>query len=200
LAENELLVTTQNSLLASNNKYYDQLAGAQFSWEESIQKSFSLGHVLLRLGTIRGSMVITLVSVVMSWLITAVVMLVYQMEESYMVAAIISTVCPLLIAPPVSYAILNLLVWLKHAEQMARQLAQLDPLTGVLNRTFFFRRIRQLLQNNSNSTPLSLLLIDLDFFKSVNDQLGHVEGDRVLIQVCQCVNVRREFAMNALRK
>lgn len=58
----------------------------------------------------------------------------------------------------------------------------LDPLTGLLNRralTTYFQREQQVAREEG--WPLSVLLIDLDFFKAVNDRHGHAMGDRVLV-------------------
>ena len=65
-------------------------------------------------------------------------------------------------------------------EQRAR--AQTDPLTGALNRRAFMSRGRRLLQRHERSAdPLSLLFLDLDHFKSLNDRYGHSRGDDVLM-------------------
>src|SRR5206468_10181170 len=56
-----------------------------------------------------------------------------------------------------------------------------DALTGIYNRRHFHERIgTELAFADRHKTPLSLLLIDLDHFKNVNDQNGHVVGDKVL--------------------
>ncbi|PKO12072.1 MAG: hypothetical protein CVU39_25985 [Chloroflexi bacterium HGW-Chloroflexi-10] len=56
-----------------------------------------------------------------------------------------------------------------------------DPLTGLFNRRYFSETLeRELAQAVRTQSPLSLLMIDIDNFKLVNDQLGHVSGDDVL--------------------
>jgi diguanylate cyclase (GGDEF)-like protein len=56
-----------------------------------------------------------------------------------------------------------------------------DPLTGALNRRRLDAVLEQAIERNRRKpTPASLLLIDLDHFKRVNDELGHAVGDRVL--------------------
>ena len=56
-----------------------------------------------------------------------------------------------------------------------------DPLTGLGNRKYFDRMIETEVQNAlSNSQPLSLLMFDIDHFKSFNDSYGHLTGDQVL--------------------
>jgi diguanylate cyclase len=56
-----------------------------------------------------------------------------------------------------------------------------DPLTGLGNRKYFDRSIEMAVQNAlANGEPLSLLMFDIDHFKSFNDSYGHLTGDQVL--------------------
>jgi diguanylate cyclase (GGDEF)-like protein/putative nucleotidyltransferase with HDIG domain len=65
--------------------------------------------------------------------------------------------------------------------QRSRQEATTDALTGVSNVRELRRRLEAAFARpDRKDTPLSLLLIDFDFFKSVNDELGHQHGDLVL--------------------
>lgn len=67
----------------------------------------------------------------------------------------------------------------KANEIMLRRKAEHDPLTGLANRATF-EKLRQLLKGN---TPLTLFLIDVDYFKGVNDTYGHKIGDQILTKV-----------------
>jgi diguanylate cyclase len=56
-----------------------------------------------------------------------------------------------------------------------------DPLTGLGNRKYFDRMIEQAVQSAlTQNEPLSLLMFDIDHFKSFNDSYGHLTGDQVL--------------------
>ena len=134
-------------------------------------------------------MAVTLVSVLMSWLVTWVAMLIFGLADQMMYGMPIATICPMLIAPGVTYVILRLLVKLHQTEKIARQLARFDPLTGVLNRAFFFRPVRSDLENYSSKDNCALFVVDLDFFKAVNDKPGHIEGDRVLVTICNSIKL-----------
>lgn len=76
-------------------------------------------------------------------------------------------------------------------EQLAAQsrihhLAHHDNLTGLLNRAAFMERLVPAMQRaERGGQRLALLFIDLDNFKRVNDSLGHLEGDKVLVTVAQ---------------
>ena len=68
----------------------------------------------------------------------------------------------------------------RKAEAEVLRLAHFDALTGLLNRGSYVDRLHRLV---TAGTPIALLSIDLDRFKAVNDQFGHLLGDDVLAQV-----------------
>lgn len=72
----------------------------------------------------------------------------------------------------------------KEQEARIRYLAYYDPLTGLANRSLLKDRAQHdLAQCKRHQSPLSLLFIDLDHFKQINDSLGHQVGDSLLKQV-----------------
>jgi diguanylate cyclase (GGDEF)-like protein/PAS domain S-box-containing protein len=75
---------------------------------------------------------------------------------------------------------------LKRAEEKIRQLAYYDSLTGLPNRSLVFERlVRQMKAARRSGTFGALLFMDLDYFKTLNDSLGHHMGDRLLVQVAE---------------
>jgi diguanylate cyclase (GGDEF)-like protein len=73
---------------------------------------------------------------------------------------------------------------LEAAQSELRDLVTTDPLTGCRNRRFFDEVIgRELERHRRYHIPLSLLFVDVNHFKAINDTLGHEAGDRVLQQV-----------------
>ncbi len=82
----------------------------------------------------------------------------------------------------------------KAEEMRLRRLATTDDLTGALTRKEFFRQVKATMERLSrNPAGYSLLMVDLDHFKSVNDQYGHEAGDTVLQSfVFECRKVLRE--------
>lgn len=60
-----------------------------------------------------------------------------------------------------------------------------DPLTGLANRRKFTKTALELLENNDKGNTTTLILIDLDHFKQVNDTWGHPTGDLVLVEVAK---------------
>ncbi|POG06061.1 histidine kinase [Pseudomonas putida] len=70
-----------------------------------------------------------------------------------------------------------------EAHARIQHLSLHDPLTGLANRNKLARHLEQTLLRGSDSPPLTLLLLDLDNFKPINDSLGHAAGDAVLQEV-----------------
>jgi diguanylate cyclase (GGDEF)-like protein len=65
----------------------------------------------------------------------------------------------------------------------ARKLAESDALTGLYNQRYFHETLRrEVLRAQRYERNLALILFDVDDFKSINDQIGHLAGDRVLAQ------------------
>ena len=76
----------------------------------------------------------------------------------------------------------------KTSEEKLRYLSAHDPLTDLLNRGAFFRRIDEEIERARRyERPFSLLMLDLDHFKMINDEFGHQAGDRVLREVARRV-------------
>lgn len=70
--------------------------------------------------------------------------------------------------------------------QEVQYLVVTDPLTGVNNRRYLTEKIRlELEERNGSHLPLSLLVLDLDGFKLLNDERGHDQGDRALIEAAE---------------
>lgn len=75
----------------------------------------------------------------------------------------------------------------RTSEASLGMLASRDALTGVYNRHALVHNFERY-RSESSKTPLSLLILDLDFFKNVNDQHGHDIGDKVLVQTAALVD------------
>ena len=68
--------------------------------------------------------------------------------------------------------------------QFYAQAAIVDPSSGLFNRPYFQSRLQEELQRSTRqNTPVSLLMLDIDAFKSINDTFGHLAGDTVIKDV-----------------
>lgn len=77
---------------------------------------------------------------------------------------------------------------LRIASHSLEKLALQDSLTGLANRRHFQEILGlEFVNEQSNVHPLSLIMIDIDFFKSFNDTYGHVCGDKCIVAVADCI-------------
>ncbi len=82
----------------------------------------------------------------------------------------------------------------KRLEAELRHLASTDPLTGASNRRHFLELGgREFSRSRRHHRPLSVLMIDIDRFKRINDRFGHDVGDKVLQRLVEvCLKTLRE--------
>lgn len=74
----------------------------------------------------------------------------------------------------------------READRHIRFLAQHDPLTGLANRTYFIEKLDEAQSRlNLGAEPFTILFLDLDRFKIINDTLGHPAGDQVIREAAQ---------------
>ncbi len=77
----------------------------------------------------------------------------------------------------------------KQSELELKHLAHFDPLTGIANRVLFIDNMSRALSHaDRHDERLALMFVDLDDFKNINDTLGHIAGDDLLIQVADRLN------------
>lgn len=73
----------------------------------------------------------------------------------------------------------------KRAEAELKLISQSDPLTGVANRRYFFKRAdEEFARSRRSGRSLTFIMLDIDWFKRVNDRWGHAAGDKVLKNLC----------------
>ncbi len=73
--------------------------------------------------------------------------------------------------------------------QQMQRLAALDSLTGIYNRRFGYSRIQEEFSRSIRSgASLSLIMLDIDHFKVVNDTYGHIVGDKIIVSITKTIN------------
>jgi diguanylate cyclase (GGDEF)-like protein/PAS domain S-box-containing protein len=77
----------------------------------------------------------------------------------------------------------------KRAEEKIAYMAHHDPLTGLVNRARFADQLEVRLASLTAGTQLTVLFLDLDHFKYVNDTLGHLVGDELLMAVADRLRI-----------
>ena len=71
---------------------------------------------------------------------------------------------------------------------MVEEQARLDSLTRVYNHSYFIQQLREQANTyQANNQSLSLIMLDIDYFKQFNDTFGHTVGDEILISLCDAI-------------
>lgn len=79
----------------------------------------------------------------------------------------------------------------RNQRQQLMNLATCDPLTGAGNRRALDQKIAEIIANHERtSATASVIFLDLDHFKAINDEYGHAAGDQILIQLTEIINLR----------
>ncbi|WP_219640782.1 diguanylate cyclase [Cohnella sp. CFH 77786] len=88
----------------------------------------------------------------------------------------------------------------KRAAEYYRNMALRDPLTNLYNRRYMDERVDELIRlSTASGEPFSLILLDLDHFKRINDTLSHEIGDTVLIHVAKILEAAAKEPKAAVR-
>jgi diguanylate cyclase (GGDEF)-like protein len=89
---------------------------------------------------------------------------------------------------------------IRHREEELKKLVITDNLTSLYNRAYFFFRLHSELQRAKRyNRPLSLLIMDMDNFKQVNDQYGHLIGDQLLRAVSGTIRANIRYSAGKAR-
>jgi len=91
----------------------------------------------------------------------------------------------------ISYIVINII---QELQEKLRRSSEEDPLTGLSNRRQLDDKLAEALsKHRQDSIPAVILLIDIDRFKTINDELGHDVGDRIIQGVAKAVedNIRK---------
>lgn len=128
--------------------------------------------------------IITMIAILASIAVTASAVTVLNSQGfdiRFNVAIAFATCVPLIVAPPISWFLVSLILRIYQVEEKMRHLASYDSLTGLLTRHAFFASANKYVSLASRQeTVFSVMIIDLDHFKQINDQHGHPAGDAVL--------------------
>ncbi|MCV6610444.1 MAG: GGDEF domain-containing protein [Amphritea sp.] len=148
-------------------------------------QNFFAKHLLqlvINIGRIRSVLLITMISVAISLLITWLcVRFLASSQHNMTLSLLIATAVPLIAAPATSWPLMGLFLKVHRLEAEMRRLALTDPLTSLANRRYFLEQAENYLALARRSQhPVSVIMLDIDHFKRINDSYGHATGDKVL--------------------
>jgi diguanylate cyclase (GGDEF)-like protein len=164
---------------------------------KKIQSGNSWQKVILGLGHFRAVLAITLFSILLSAVITFGMMTLWWWEglEVLFKSLQVAVIVPAVVAPLASNFVVKLLFELEDLQKQLREMVNCDPLTKVHSRRYIMDclEIESTRALRSNE-PMSLMMIDADNFKSINDCYGHATGDIVLQEIAQkCKSTLRPY-------
>ena len=138
---------------------------------------------LVRYGVIKTVVLFVALSVILSVLISSVVVRAFGSVLDRL-GLTIAIVVPAIVAPIFSYLHLSMAMEIENLREEVRLLAITDNLTNAYNRRYLVGTAQHEIDAaHSRSQPLSLILFDIDEFKSINDSYGHLCGDAVLQKI-----------------
>ena len=142
---------------------------------------------LLRLGQTRTMMLGTMIAITTSVLVTTLVMGLLPGSRGYFwYNMIVAVVSPLISAPGLTLIAISMVYQLNAAQTALTLAAETDALTGVSNRRSFMAQAElTFTQTKAGGAPFAVVMIDIDHFKAINDNYGHIVGDDVLREVAQ---------------
>lgn len=136
--------------------------------------------ILHKLGRVKLVITITVIAILLAVGLNYISYLIVgkQLTPESLIRALI---IPVFIAPFLSWYLIGLFFRLHELEEKMAKYATYDDLTGLLNRRAFFSKFdHHYKQAQRQQSELTLLLMDVDHFKSINDNHGHIVGDQVL--------------------
>lgn len=118
----------------------------------------------------------------------AVVLMLLGKHDLVLIGVTVAAIVSLLIAPISSYRVLSLIQQLEETRRNLEDISTHDYLTGIYNRRFMVEQASTILALSlRHRFPVSLIMLDIDHFKKVNDTHGHATGDTVLIEMSRYI-------------
>jgi diguanylate cyclase (GGDEF)-like protein len=144
---------------------------------------------LVRLGLWRGMAVLTGFSILASLVLTYLLALMLRLPAADVGAVLwIGAIVPAMVAPMATHFVLVLAVELEQTRAALALLATRDGLTQAYTRRHFIERLDAEMSRSRRGGALSVLMVDADHFKQINDAHGHAAGDTVLrgiVEACR---------------
>jgi diguanylate cyclase (GGDEF)-like protein len=163
----------------------------------NIQRAKNWRNAILGMGHYRSVFAITLFSILMSVIINGVIMTVFWWEgiDVLLKASLVAAIIPGIVAPLASNLVVKLLFELDDLQTQLLEMVNRDPLTKVYSRRYLMDCLEiESARTLRSNEQMSLMILDADNFKSINDRYGHINGDIVLQKIAQvCESTLRPY-------
>lgn len=138
-------------------------------------------RLIQKLGRINVVIIITVFTILASVGFTLIIFYFRQDYTTIKMSISMATITPLILSPFISWPLMGLLMKVDELEKEMRKLVTFDSLTGLLSRRAFFHDAKAFIEFAKRKKIIfSIILLDIDNFKNVNDCYGHSAGDEVL--------------------
>ena len=146
-------------------------AGERWALDQVRRRGIAMFVAQLTMLAIAGAMLV---------IIVALLVLDSLDDRTYLTRSLmLGALIPIIVGTPILLLSARLVAHLDTASRLLRESAVVDPLTGVANRRGFFAALESL----EHTGRLEVAMVDVDDFKSINDQYGHPAGDTALCLV-----------------
>jgi diguanylate cyclase (GGDEF)-like protein len=155
---------------------------------DAIGTGSSLFGVFMNRQVVVSTLVRTVIILIIAVAASGSVLYILGKHELVGIGVTVAVIVSLLIAPISSYRVLSLIQQLEETRQDLESISTHDYLTGIYNRRFMVEQASTILALGlRHRFPVSLIMMDIDHFKKINDTYGHTTGDGVLVELARYI-------------
>jgi len=160
-----------------------------------MENDLTLRSIIRKLGVFKTVFLMTIVISVLSVLMAIIINYISTAQSPGFLGIMISFLVPAVIVPLLGTSFIRLILKLDETEKKMYQMAITDELTNVYNRRFILEILeKEMHRARRFHHKLSLIMLDIDDFKKINDDFGHLIGDDVLKELSAlCIKSMREI-------